>query len=273
MSIHTFSNTNLAYDPDSDPLDSYFVTLDKLKSKIKSLNNKKFSGPDNIPNIAIKNLPNCMLKCLTIILNNALNFGYFPTAWKKDKVIALLKKGKPPNNPTSYRPISLLSNLGKLFETIINDNLMKQCSKLNLIPGIQFGFKKRHSTMHAVHKLISEANWVLSNKLCMGACLIDLEKAFDSVWTEGLLSKLLNKKVPRYLVKLTEDFSNNRSFKVFNHDGYSEKNVLINNSLPQGAINFPILFNIFTNDLLTLYDNHKVNCHLMAFADDLIVYC
>jgi len=69
----------------------------------------------------------------------------FPENWKVAKVIAILKKDKDKTLPSIYRPISLLSNISKIFETIINDKIVTFCRTMNIIPESQFRFRHRHS--------------------------------------------------------------------------------------------------------------------------------
>ncbi|KAL6417497.1 hypothetical protein ACFW04_012686 [Cataglyphis niger] len=126
----------------------------------------------------------------------------------------------------------------------------------------QFGFRAKHSTIHAINKLTSDINWALMNEDCLGACLVDLEKAFDTVWQEGLIFKLKKKNFPI-----------NRSFVISHFNTLSKKQFTIINGLQQGTINSPILFNIYTADLLRFFGPDNTKCSLIAYADDLIIYC
>lgn len=81
----------------------------------RNMRNKTSSGIDNIPAIVIKNLSTTVLTEYTIIFNNAMNQHYYPTRWKMAKVLPILKKEKDQSSPTSYGPISLTSNVSKLF--------------------------------------------------------------------------------------------------------------------------------------------------------------
>jgi len=157
---------------------------------------------DNIPNIVLKHIPLKLVYNYTIIFNNLLNYSLFPSKWKTAKIVAILKKDKSKTVPTSYRPISLLPNISKIYETIINDNISNFCRENNIIPECQFGFQRKQSTIHALNRLTSDINWALNSKKCVGACLIDLEKAFDTIWLEGLIYKLINKAFPNQLIKL-----------------------------------------------------------------------
>lgn len=88
---------------------------------LKNLANKTSSGLDGIPPIILKHLPAQMIIYLAILFNNAINHSYFPSAWKNAKVLPILKEGKCPTDPSSYRPISLTPSLSKVFEAVINN--------------------------------------------------------------------------------------------------------------------------------------------------------
>lgn len=75
---------------------------------------------------------------------------------------------------------------------IINDIITRKCDELKMIPDNQYGFRAKHSTMHA-NKLASDVCWALNGNNCLGTCLVDLEKAFDTVWLDGFIFKLIKK--------------------------------------------------------------------------------
>lgn len=122
------------------------------------------------------------------------------------------KKNKDPSKPMSYRPISLTSNLGKVYEMIINNHIVKFCSDNNLIHDLQFGFRAKHSTTHAVHKLLDIICKHLKKNQRVAAVLIDMEKAFDPVWINGLLFKLKRYGFPGWLLLLITDMISGRTF-------------------------------------------------------------
>jgi hypothetical protein len=173
-----------------------------------------------------------------------LNYTYFPHKWKKAKVIAILKKDRKNSDPNSYRPICLLPNISKVYERIINDVIVAYCQDKNIIPENQYRFKKNHSTVHAINKLSSDINWALNDRKCVGACLIDLEKAFDTVWLDSLIVKLKCKKFPMLLIKLVWNLIYQRSFNTFSNEFLSTISFTLQNGLQQDTINSPILFNM-----------------------------
>lgn len=88
-----------------------------------------------------------------------------------------------------------------------------------------------------------------------------------------LLYKLINKKFPNQLIKIIWSMISERSLVVASGDSYSNNLYKTNNWLQQGMVNSPILFSIYTSDLLKLFGlNQPNNPRAIAFADDLIVY-
>lgn len=156
---------------------------------------------------------------------------------------------------------------------VINDAILEVCAEKNIIPENQFGFRFKHSTIHAINKFTSDICWALNGKKCVGACLIDLEKAFDSIWHEGLLLKLIQKEFPKHIVEVIWSMISERSFVVTAGNQSSETEFSITNGLQQGTVNSPILFNIYTSYVLNLFNaSAEYPIQSIAFADDLIIY-
>lgn len=214
--ITNFDPDNRAYGPSSEVEGvKYFTCIDEITKIIKKLPNKTSSGVDGVPAIVLKHLTEQIIRDYTIIFNNCLNLNYSPNAWKISKIFPILKKGKPSNHPSSYRPISLAPNISKVFESVINNSIVNFCNENSIIPQNQFGFKHQYSTTHAINKLLSDVNLHLHNKLIVGATLIDLEKAFDSVWLEGLIYILIKKNFPISLIKTISSLLKDRKFTTW----------------------------------------------------------
>lgn len=148
----TSSKTNRADlpSPASDP-DQILCDTTKVLNILRKLPNKSSSELDNIPPIVLKHLSVKYVKNYTILFNNALNNYFFPTGWRKAKVLPILKKGKDPRSPSSYRPISMTPSISKVFEIMLNKRVVNFCDDHNIIPENQFGFKRSHSTIHAIN--------------------------------------------------------------------------------------------------------------------------
>jgi hypothetical protein len=103
--------------------------------------------------------------------------------------------------PSSYRPISLLPVLGKLFEKALLKRLRLILQNNHIIPNNQFGFRNRHSSIHQVHRLTDEISTALENKEYCSGLFLDIAQAFDKVWHDGLLYKLkLFMPAPYYII-------------------------------------------------------------------------
>ncbi|KAJ3631881.1 hypothetical protein MTP99_012986 [Tenebrio molitor] len=118
----------------------------EVRKIIGSLKVKKAPGPDNIPNKALKLLPDRVVVALTTIINASLRLCHFPSRWKKANVIFIPKPGKDPKFPQNHRPISLLSSIGKVLEKVILTRLVRVTNEKQILPDEQFGFRPQHST-------------------------------------------------------------------------------------------------------------------------------
>lgn len=110
-----------------------------------NLNPKKAPGYDLITAEILKQLPDVAIKLITIIFNAVLRLGHYPPQWKVAQIIPIPKQGKDPSQVSSYRPISLLPIISKLFEKMFLQKLKPLLEENKLIPAYQFGFRAQHS--------------------------------------------------------------------------------------------------------------------------------
>lgn len=244
-------------------LDShYHCSLSDLKFIINNLKIKKASGFDNVSNRLIKNLPERALSFMVDLFNGCLKLGYFPSAWKLGKVIALLKPNKDPKDAKSYRPITLLSCIGKIFERVIQSQINDFLIDNDILINQQFGFRPGHSTTKQILRLTEEISFDFNKDLTTGMVSLDANKAFDSVWHNGLLFKLYKMKCPIHILKITQSFLNNRESFVQVKNSKSAK-FKLNAGVPQGSVLSPTYFNAYLNDIPT-----PPGCSKALYADD-----
>lgn len=244
-------------------LDNKF-TLDthSLKLQIKRLKIRKAAGFDSVSNLLIRNLPENALKFLIKIFNSCLKISYFPLAWKLGKILALPKPNKDPDIATSYRPITLLSCLGKIFERMILTQVLEFLSTNEILINQQFGFRSGHSTSKQIIRIIEEICFDFNRDRTTGMVFLDVEKAFDSIWHDGLIFKMAQLNFPIHLLKIIQSFLNDRNSFVQINNSISQR-FRVRAGVPQGSILSPTLFNIFLNDIPT-----PPGCKKAIYADD-----
>ncbi|KAG5673197.1 hypothetical protein PVAND_003264 [Polypedilum vanderplanki] len=246
--------------------DILLTNYDEISLIIRRLKNNKCPGEDKITNRLLKQLPPKGVKFLVKIINNCLISRYFPCKWKCANVVPIAKPGKKKNDPTGYRPISLLSSVSKILERIILSRLETHIDNNNIIPDIQHGFRKNYSTTHQIHRVIKRARDALRRKESTGLIALDIEKAFDRVWIEGLISKMIALNFPTNLVQITHSFLSERTFRVTINGTFSSLKRL-EAGLPQGAVLSPTLYNLYTHDIPT-NGSHQV----AQYADDTLLF-
>jgi hypothetical protein len=136
------------YAPASEPI---LNRPSEVQETIKGLKAGKAPGPNGVPNRAMRHLPKRAITFITKLFNAVLRRQYFPPAWKHTRVISILK-------PSSYRPISLLDTVGKLFEKILLTRVLREVNERGLLRDEQFGFRPRHSTALLLARLAKRVN-------------------------------------------------------------------------------------------------------------------
>ena len=140
----SYSNTNTFFLTSTDKIEISLI--------ISSLDSHKSSGPNSIPVKILKLLKNDISQQLSDIFNMSFSTGQFPSVLKIGKVIPIHKKQSRVDY-TNYRPISLLSNIEKIIEKLMYKRLSNFLDINNLIYLLQFGFRPKYSTNHALINL------------------------------------------------------------------------------------------------------------------------
>lgn len=257
---------------DRETIDGRFATTAEVLALCRATNNKRSTGVDNIPNIVIRHMPRFLAREYGVLFNHCINNGFFPAAWKIGRVFPLLKKDKDPAQPSSYRPITLLPNISKIFEKIVQRQMNEYADEHHILPDSQFGFRRGHSTVHALTKLLSDVCWHKNNRSGVGACLIDTEKAFDTVWLDGLIVKMMRYRFPEHIITMLCKMLYGKRFCVAAGQTTTEAEFSIADGLQQGTVLAPILFAIYTAELLNDAVFAEPGNAIIAYADDLIVY-
>lgn len=239
------------------------VTVEKIRKELSKTKNTA-PGEDGIHYTHLKNLPDETLEYLAKLYETAWRCGYYFDDCKMAAVTLLPKPGKDKTQPKNYRPLSLLSVLGKLFERLINTELNKFLEANNLLPETQAGFRKNRSTQDQLMKLIQDIAKAQNTGGTVVATLFDIEKAYDKVWHQLATLKFQRIGLDPQTVGLLTNYLRDRSIRIKIKGELGEK-VALQAGTPQGAILSPTIFNICVYDIPQPTKNHK----LSQFADDI----
>jgi hypothetical protein len=184
------------------------------------------------------------------IFSACLNLQYFPTSWKNSIVIIIPKIGKSDyESVSSFRPISLLSTFGKILEKIIHRRLLHFSHTHNWFSSQQHGFRSNHSTITALHDVVSKIECGFSQKASTACLLLDIKGAFDNVTHQGIISSLQNKKCPGYLLSLIASFLSERTATLQLND--KVRICAVHKGCPQGSPLSPFLWNVVCDEVLS----------------------
>ena len=236
---------------------------DKILSIIRSLDINKAHGCDDISVRMIKICDKSIINPLTNIFNTAQEFETFPSSWKRGNILPCYKKGDK-SLVNNYRPVSLLPIFGKILEKCIYDNLYSFFEDNKLFTNCQSGFRKGDSCISQLLAIVHEIsrNFDANPSIDTRGIFLDISKAFDRVWHEGLIYKLQTYGITGPLLGLIKDFLSDRLQRVtINGQTSSWEKVLA--GVPQGSILGPLLFLIYVNDLPS-----GIKSNVKIFADD-----
>ena len=198
---------------------SRLSTLDfneeELIKIIRNLNVHKAHGHDDISIGMIKMCDKSILKPLILLFENSTKSSYYPDTRKKSNIVPVHKKNDK-QLLTSHRPISLLPIFGKIFEKIIFNRIYNFLSEKNLLNHNQSGFRPSDS---CVNQLLSITHEIFQAFDCnptleVRSVFLDISKAFDKVWHEGLLYILKSMGISGELHKLLENYLSSRLQRV-----------------------------------------------------------
>ena len=236
-----------------------------VKNIILSLKNSA-AGWDNFPTFMAKQCIDGYISPLTSIINKAIMQGIFPRELKLARVIPIFKSGDK-QDVSNYRPISILTFFAKVFEKILYNKLSNFFDRNDSIHENQFGFRKGHSTNHAIITLVDKITKSVDCGDIVINIFVDLKKAFDTVSSDILLKKLEAYGIRGNLLKLCESYLNDRyQYIVFN--GVKSLKKLVTCGVPQGSILGPLFFLVYMNDIFKA----SQFLHNILYADDTCIF-
>lgn len=244
------------------------LTKEEVSDAIFSANVFSAGGVDNFPSIIWQKLWPVLNHQIFELFQSSLSQGKLPDQWKIAKIIPLRKPDQSSYTlPGAYRPISLLSTLGKAMESVIASRIGYLADKYSLLrPGNHFGGQKGKSTVAALFTLQEKIYQVWRDKKVLSLVIFDVKGAFNGVAPDVLINRLRTCHIPEHLVCWIEDFMQNRKASVVLNGVTSSVSDLAHTGLPQGSPLSPILYLFFNSELARSVINK--NKGAIAFIDD-----
>lgn len=217
---------------ESTCLSNIYLSKDKINRALVTLDVTKGSGPDGLPPSFLKKTADSICIPLHIIFNKCLRHGTFPCAWKCAFITPVYKSGDR-SNIENYRPISILSTLSKLFESLVHSSLFPLLRHL-IIPE-QHGFVKCRSTTTNLMIFTDFLFKNMDNRVQVDAVYTDFRKAFDKVDHKLLLDKIAFNGIRGNLLRWFASYIFNRTQKVV-INGFESDCTFVASGVPQGSV-------------------------------------
>ena len=191
----------------------------EIQKLINKLDSKKSPGFDELSGKFLKLCAPYISETLATIFNSSISHGVYPELLKTARVTPIHKKGDK-CDPSNYRPISVLSQINKIFEKILHIRLYKYLTKFEMLYEYQFGFRKGHSTTQALTEITDRLKLAVDKQELTCGVFIDLTKAFDTVDHNILLQKMFHYGIRGNVYNLFQSYLSNRKqyVKVNNVD-------------------------------------------------------
>ena len=227
------------------------ATPEDIEALIKSQKEGKAVGSYSIPIKLLKITSRPISLPLCLIINESFTTGIFPDNLKLAKVITLYIKDSR-DNPTNYRPISLLSIFSKIIEKIMYEKVYRFLDTCNILYPLQFGFREKHSTLHAKKNILFFMTETIKEAIDNGmfgcGVFIDLQKAFDTVNHSILLKKLEHYGIRGVELSWFSSYLSKRK-QFVSVNGSTSDYLEVSCGVSQGSVLGPLMFLIYINDL------------------------
>jgi len=226
---------------------------------------------DPIPTFILRDIVDVVVPFFWVLCNTSLQSGSLSESQKMAVVTPVLKKANAdPDDPKNYRPISNLTFMSKVIERLVTNQLTQHLVESGLMPTLQSAYRRHHSTESALLKVLSDILDAADSGQVTLLGLLDLSAAFDTVDHDILLTRLQTSfGAGGQVLQWLRSFLTDRSQAVY-FRGETSSFCSLEFGVPQGSVLGPLLFLLYTADVIELARSHGVCVH--AYADDTQLY-
>ena len=189
----------------NERLYSIKITDDDILKIIAKFDPNKAHGHDKMSISMIKICSTSICKPLRLIFNHCIDSGIYPCEWKKANVVRIHKKGDK-QTLKNYRPVSLLPICCKIFERLIYNEMFGFFLDKGLISANQSGFKLGDSCINQLLSITHNIYKSFDDGYEIRGVFLDISKAFDKVWHDGLIFKLQENGISGNLLNVLKHF-------------------------------------------------------------------
>ena len=245
-----------------------FFSRAHIRNTADKLSAFKAPGPDGIPNVVLKKCIDVISDRLYFIFRAIFEIDVYPDEWKESITVVLRKPGKPSYElPKAYRPIALLNTLGKLFSTLVADDLSHYCETRNVLPPHQFGGRPSHCTSDSMLLLTQSIKDAWRSKKVASVLFLDVQGAFPNVVKKVLLHNMRLRGVPSEYIRVTELMLTGRKTRL-SFDDFLSAFIPIDNGNNQGCPLSMLFYAFYNAGLLEISHPDCKDEKQFGFVDD-----